>query len=203
MGYLDSRGNSFVMLTPRGTQVDILSFGGIEDNGGVQIEGQGLTNIRVEGMLEVFEAGTKPVTDATGREFQVASLSAIVLLKLVAYDDRPEQRLKDARDIANILENYFELQANQIYDYHSELFAVEETEMNQLMLEDLAAVVIGREIKKIIQGNTPLLHRIQAILAKLQTQESGGAFIRAMMAETGRPSSEVTGWLKKLGEGLQ
>ncbi len=71
-GYQDIRGNSFVMLTPRGTQVDILPFGAIESDGGVQIQGQGLTNIRVEGMLEVFEAGTKSVTTSGGREFRVA-----------------------------------------------------------------------------------------------------------------------------------
>jgi predicted nucleotidyltransferase len=202
-GYRDTRGNSFVLLTPRGTQVDILPFGGIENDGESQNSGQGLTNIRVEGMHEVFEAGTKPVTASTGREFQVASLPAIILLKLIAYDDRPEERQKDARDIANILESYFELQSNLIYDYHNDLFAVGEAEQEQLVLEEVAAKVVGREIKKIIHANDLLLHRVQTIIARLRAEGEDGAFVRAMTAETGRPAREVIDWLEKLAEGLE
>ena len=71
-GYRDTRTNSFVLLTSDGIQVDILPFGGIEKDDKIGIEGKGLTTIRVEGMLEVFEAGTKPATAENGREFQVA-----------------------------------------------------------------------------------------------------------------------------------
>jgi predicted nucleotidyltransferase len=202
-GYRDIRGNSFVMLTPRGTQVDILPFGAIENDGGAQIEGQGLTNIRVDGMLEVFEAGTKAVTTPGGREFRVASLPAIVLLKLIAYDDRPEVRQKDAGDIANILESYSELQSDLIYEHHNDLFEVEEAEMGQLAFENIAAKVVGREIRKIIQYNESLLQRVQSILAGFRSQREDSTFVRAMMGETGRPASEAIGWLEKLSEGLQ
>jgi predicted nucleotidyltransferase len=43
---MDTKGNSFVMLTPSGVQVDILPFGEIEIDGGVNIAGGGLTNLR-------------------------------------------------------------------------------------------------------------------------------------------------------------
>ena len=202
-GYHDIQGNSFVMLTPRGTQVDILPFGAIENDGGVQIQVQGLTNIRVEGMLEVFEAGTKAVTMSGGREFRVASLPAIVLLKLIAFDDRPEVRHKDASDIANILDGFSELQSDLIYEHHSDLFEVEEADMGQLAFENIAAKVVGREIRKIIQYNESLLQRVQSILAGFRSLGSDSAFVRAMMGETGRPASEVIAWLEKLSEGLQ
>jgi hypothetical protein len=68
-----------------------------------------------------------------------------------------------------------------------------------LLSEEVAAVVVGREIRKILQGNAVLLQRIQAVLAKLQTEKEGGVFIRAIMAETGKPDSEVIGWLGKVG----
>jgi predicted nucleotidyltransferase len=77
-----------------------------------------------------------------------------VLLKLVAYDGRPEKRLKDARDIANIIENYFDLQTDLVYDQHNDIFNVAEDALNQLFLEEVSAEVLGREIKKIIKDNS-------------------------------------------------
>lgn len=200
--YRDTRTNSFVLLTPGGVQVDILPFGGIENDGEVRIEGQGLTNIRVEGMLEVFETGTKPVNIENGRAFQVASLAAIILLKLIAYDDRPEVRQKDAGDIANILENYFDLQAEMIYEGHKDLFDLREGNVEHTT-QELAAIVVGREIKKIIESNSQLLERVQSICAKFRAEAEGSAFVREMMRETARPADEVINLLQKLGDGLQ
>ena len=58
---------------------------------------------KVNGFNEVYLAGTKTVELSTGHTFKVATLSAIVPLKFIAYDDRPEVRAKDARDIINII----------------------------------------------------------------------------------------------------
>jgi predicted nucleotidyltransferase len=91
-GFTETTGNSFVMRTPSGMQVDILPFGGIEIDGAVQVAGIGLTNIKVNGFMEVYTAGTEPVTLDTGNSFKVASLPSIVLLKLISFDDRPELR---------------------------------------------------------------------------------------------------------------
>ena len=195
--YRDTRTNSFVLLTPGGVQVDILPFGGIENDGEVRVEGKGLTKIRVEGMLEVFETGTKPVIAENGREFQVASLAAITLLKLIAYDDRPEVRQKDAGDIANILQHFFDLQAEMIYDEHKDLFDLGEGNVEHTT-EEVAAIVVGREIKKIIEGNSKLLERVQSICAKFRTEAEGSAFVREMMRETARPADEVINLLQKI-----
>lgn len=203
MGYQKIGENEFVLLSPHGTQVDILPFGGIEFDGQVIFEGKGLTDIRMNGLQEVFETGTEPVTPETGQEFRIASLAAIVLLKLIAYDDRPERRLKDARDIANIFENYFELQTDLIYEEHNDLFDISDNALNQLALEEVAAEVVGREIKKIIQSNSNLLQRMQAILSGLLAEKENSAFIREMVAETGRPVRELLVWLERLARGLQ
>lgn len=114
--------NSFVLLTPVGIQVDILPFGEIEINNEVKFEGAGLTSIKVNGFNEVYLAGTELVEPATGHTFKVATLPSIILLKFIAYDDRPEVRTKDARDIINIMLHFFELQADLIYDSHADLF---------------------------------------------------------------------------------
>ncbi len=111
--------------------------------------------------------------------------------------------MKDAGDIANILESYSELQTDLIYEHHNDLFEVEEAEMGLLAFENIAAKVVGREIRKIIQNNETLLQRVQTILDGFRSQGADSPFIRTMMGETGRPASEVIGWLEKLSEGLQ
>lgn len=75
-----------------GIQVDILPFGEIEINDEVKFEGTGLISIKVNGFNEVYFAGTETVELSTGHTFKVATLPAIVLLKFIAYDDRPEVR---------------------------------------------------------------------------------------------------------------
>ena len=78
----DTKGNAFAMLAPSGAQVDILPFWGIEIDGEVNVEGGGLTNIAVNGFNEVYQQGTKELNLNTGHLFKVATLPAIVLLKL-------------------------------------------------------------------------------------------------------------------------
>ena len=111
------------MLTPDGIQVDIFPFGEIEIDDAVEIAGEGLTSIKVNGFKEVYQSGTEELETQTGHFFKVASLPAIVLLKLIAFDDRPEKRMKDALDIASILDHFFDLQADLIYEKHNDLFA--------------------------------------------------------------------------------
>ena len=108
--FQDSKGNMYVLFSPNGHQVDILPFGAIEIDEKVQIAGTGLTSISVNGFSEVYNSGTAEVQLDTGHHFKVASLSSIVLLKLIAYDDRPEQRAKDGRDVGSIIEHYFDLE---------------------------------------------------------------------------------------------
>lgn len=142
--FQDSKDNSYVLFSPNGIQVDILPFGAIEIDDKVQVAGTGLTSISVNGFSEVYNSGTNEVQLDSGHQFKVASLSSIVLLKLIAYDDRPEQRAKDGRDVGSIIEHYFDLQAANIYEHHSDLLTKVEKDVS---LQEIAATVIGREIK--------------------------------------------------------
>jgi predicted nucleotidyltransferase len=109
-----TKGNSFIMISPAGVEIDILPFGEIEIDDDIKLSETGLTSIKINGFMEVYQAGTEAVLLKTGHNFKVATLPAIVMLKLIAYDDRPEIRFKDARDIINILIHYFDLQAEMI-----------------------------------------------------------------------------------------
>ena len=195
--FIDTKENAFVMISPDGVQVDILPFGEIEIDGHVTFEGEGMTSISVNGFREVYEAGTESIDMQTKYSFKAATLPAIVLLKLIAYDDRPEQRLKDAGDIAGILMNYFELQSDLIYDHHHDLFEKEERE-----LTEIAAIVVGREIKKICADNSQLHNRIQRIVSDEIDKIDKSAFLRAMMRETGKTLEEMNDLLMNMLEGI-
>jgi predicted nucleotidyltransferase len=196
-GYREVKTNSFVLLTPVGIQVDILPFGEIEINDEVKFEGAGLTSIKVNGFNEVYLTGTETVKLATGHTFKVATLPAIILLKFIAYDDRPEVRSKDARDIINIMLHFFDLQADLIYESHADLFGGEEME-----LEEISAVVIGREIKNIAATNEALFKRLNTIMEGLLMTKENSAFIRNMVGESGRTVEGILNLLINLQTGL-
>lgn len=175
--FTESKGNAFVLFAPDGTQVDILPFGEIESDGAVEISGNGMTNIKVDGMKEVYDAGTETVDFDTGNTFKVATLPAIALLKFIAYDDRPEQRQKDVIDITNLMLHFFDLSNDLIYDYHNDLF--DETKMPRF--ESIGPIVLGREIRKIAQSKDKLVERLEGIMARHIALNENSPFIRLMV----------------------
>ena len=198
--YHPSSTNDFVMLSPDGTPIDLLPFGSIEFDDGVQLKGTGLTNIKVNGFMEVYEAGTEQVEVINGHNFQVATLAAIILLKLIAYDDRPEQRIKDAGDIGNILMNYFELETPLIYDFHSDLFTKGQPERE---LEEVASIVAGREIKRQLSGNPQLFKRTCEIINGILAKHEKSDFTQQMTRETNTTINQMMNLLQCLLKGLE
>lgn len=94
--YTRSAENAFCLLTPEGKQIDLLPFGEIEKEGQVLIEGKGLININLDGFKEVFELGLDEIR--IGKEiYKACSIPGMIILKLIAYDDRPDERIKDVR----------------------------------------------------------------------------------------------------------
>lgn len=152
--------NVFALLTPYGYPVDMLPFGSIEIDEAVEVEGDGLTKVHVNGFKEIYKQGLAPILTDEGLTFKIASLASIILLKLVTFDDRPEKRTQDIKDIALIIRHYFHIESNLIYDQHNDLFANDDLE-----LMDIAALVIGREIKNILADNHTLKNRVLNILS--------------------------------------
>ena len=197
-GYVSSTTNAFVVIAPDKTAVDLLPFGEVVIDDGVEITGEGLTSIKVNGLMEVYETGTKAVEMMDGHHFAVATLPAIVLLKFIAYDDRPEHRIKDARDIANIIDHFFDLEGDLIYEHHSDLF-LSETDQE---LEEVAAIVIGREIYAILKGNHLLCQRLMRILNSHLEKGERSEFIRNMAQETKATIEQMIRCLKGIRSGL-
>ena len=157
--FTESSSNEYVLFNRQGHQIDLLPFGAVEIEGKKIVDKQGLFHTNISGFKEVYEEGTEEVNFEGEYNFKVSTLAGIVILKLIAYDDRPEIRSNDIGDIAAIISHYFDLESDLIYDKHADLFAGEEQS-----LERIAARVLGRQMKLILNRNALLKERIISIL---------------------------------------
>ena len=152
------KGNAYVLIWNNSIEVDLLPFGAIEDEN-AKLSGLGLANINFQGFTEVYEIGL-PTIDLEGKnQFKFCTLPGIVLLKLIAWDDRPEARRDDIKDICDILNHFFSMYDNEIWEYHSDLFSEEKVD-----LKHISARVMGREMSKIAKKNEALFERINTIM---------------------------------------
>jgi predicted nucleotidyltransferase len=159
-GFQPYKGNEYVLIWKENLEVDLLPFGAIE-NGDIKFtsNGLGLTSISLQGFTEIYNDGL-PTLDLEGKhQFKFCTLPGIVLLKLIAWDDRPESRRDDIKDISDILNHFFEMNDNEIFENHHDLFEKEEAS-----LKNIAARVMGREMSKIAKKNELLFSRIVGIL---------------------------------------
>ena len=156
-GFIPSKNNEFVLIWKDKSQVDLIPFGDLESEGIVTVKGNGFTSMNVEGFKEVYEQASEEIITEDQR-FKVCTLPGIVILKLIAWDDRPEVRRDDIDDIAEIIINYFHLNDEVIFEQHSDLFT------DDIELDEIASQFLGREIGKIVSGNPKLVERIKGIL---------------------------------------
>ncbi|SIR23410.1 nucleotidyl transferase AbiEii/AbiGii toxin family protein [Pontibacter lucknowensis] len=191
--------NTFVLIWKNGQEVDLMPFGSIEHDGKVKVEGTGLTTLHVTGFKEVYEAGLPEVELEDSSRFKFCTIPGIVLLKLIAWHDRPEVRVSDIQDITDILLNYFEMFSEQIFDHHSDLF--EESD-DENFLTKVAAQTLGREVGRIAGRNKTLSDRLTQIL-KENTESVTSSRIAAIMASTtGRTVEDCTKLLKLVQKGI-
>lgn len=176
--YTTATSNAFCLISPQGVQVDLLPFGEIENDGKVIIEGTGLTSINLEGFKEVFEYGTTEAI-VENDTFKVCSMPAVVLLKLIAFDDRPENRPKDPIDINSILLYYPQIETDLIY-YEEYVFLYED---DKKTFQEIGIEVLGFEISKIIVANEALKNRVLNILNKALNLKSKLAELMIQDAE--------------------
>ena len=78
---------------------------------------------------------------------------------MIAWDDRPEARRDDIKDISDILHHFFNMYDNEIWENHHDLFGDADAD-----LKHIATRVMGREMSKIAKRNEKLFGRIEGIL---------------------------------------
>lgn len=155
------------------TDVDLLPFGGMEVNSHVSLNrGEAVVRLAVNGFAEVYKHGTYKVTLDDQYTFRVCDLPGMVLLKLIAYDDRPEHRVKDLTDIAFIIKNYEEIIGDELFDTHFDLLE------GEISLELISARILGRHIRPMLDASPELRERVIDILNRAIADGPEGAVVR-------------------------
>jgi predicted nucleotidyltransferase len=144
-------------------EVDLLPFGAIEnDQRETRIHKPNVFTMDMPGFQEAYSSVTTTVVDGTS--INVCSLEGIVLLKLIAQDDRPS-RTKDISDIEHILKVYFDLFDDTIYSGYFDVMELYNTGAGNY-LELVSARVIGRKMRHLLLSSPDVKSRIETILNK-------------------------------------
>ncbi len=185
-GYIVNSTNAFCLITPDGKQVDLLPFGEIEEEGQVIIEGTGLTKVNLEGFEEAYYLGATDIS--IGEEnYKACSIPAVLILKMIAFDDRPEERTKDVKDINAICKYYPDIESNYIWEEHCDLYEGDREHA------EVAMIALGRQMKTIIGGNTKLFTRIIKIIDEALNLKS--KLLLHMIENSGTETLEMKGKL--------
>lgn len=176
-GFIPVRDNAFVLLA-HGVEVDLLPFGAIEDNSKVTMEGSVLTTINMPAFKEIYDDGLPQAELEDKHIFKFCTLPGIVILKLIAYDDRPENRRDDIKDISKILSHFFDMYEDEIYDNNNDIFDEYGDKDFKLIL---GSRVMGREMSKIAQRNATIYQRIEKMLADNLQEDAKGPIPGIMM----------------------
>lgn len=197
-GFRDYHENAFVLIWKDGTEVDLLPFGAIEDeNRKVTVQGTGYTSVHVDGFKEVYEQEL-PQVALGSHHFKLCTLPGIVLLKLIAWDDRPEKRRDDILDISHILSHFFDIYQEIIWEKHNDLFDVEDKSLSMI-----AVRVMGREIKKIAVRNEILFQRVLNILEQNTKDPADSHMAAIMVSYFDNTAEDNVSLIRELKRGLE
>ncbi|MFD2285806.1 hypothetical protein GJU39_22225 [Pedobacter petrophilus] len=147
-------------------ELDLLPFGKIEEpDGNVKLTDPTFV-LHMPGFTEIYPF-VQDVELTDGQRIKVCSMEGIIMLKLLANDDRP-QRTKDISDIEHIIQSYFDLYDGDIYEHHFDVMEMYDTnERDYIQL--VCARVIGRKMHLMLKDSPKLLERISGILTKRPT----------------------------------
>lgn len=159
--------------------------------------GRATRDIDMDGFKEVYDTGLPEIEIAGRHRFQFCTLPGLILLKLIAWDDRPEARRDDIIDISELLSHFSSMQQELIWDQHNDLYLDDDnTEM------DIVCIVVGREMQTIAYRSPKLYQRILRILEESIRDPSTSAMARIMVQYFDNTVEENIRLLKKMSEWL-
>lgn len=180
--FIQSSQNNYCLFTPEGTQVDLLPFSETKKQNQHILDVIGIAAMTFDGFKEAYEVGVKKII-INSETYNVCSIPAIVVLKLIAFDDRPEHRIKDVKDINSICFHYPNIEAEYIWTEYSALYT------EKIEHQDIAMIVLGKEMKKLLSLNNKLNYRIIEILDRALMEKSD--LIRLMIVDSENETIEM------------
>lgn len=139
------------------------------------------------GFAEVYPS-TNSITTDQGFELRVCSLSGVVLLKLIAWEDR-NHRTKDIQDIEYIIRNLYLLEIEEIASTNGDLLDLLENETNYT--ESVTARYIGRVIGAMLKDSTALLNRVEQLLVRNIQDKDNSPMGKVMSFDTLAESIQI------------
>ena len=186
--------------------LDILPFGGIADpKGEIRWPPNGHLVMSVVGFEDAYLAAQHVRVRANPPlDVLVASPAGLAIMKLTAWAERPEERKRDARDLAHIIENYLDVgNYERLLEDHRDLVEVENFDYVRA-----GARLLGRDIARIAKPETKT--KIEEILARETAEDSRYRLIQAIMAgsravvdEGKKPFDEHLAALRELRAGIK
>lgn len=134
--------------------VDLIPFGGMEINGEVILDNP-TTEISVFGCKEVTEDAV--ILEGT---FKVVTLAGLCIMKLIAYNEKPDIRAKDLEDYFFIVKNYHEIAGEELFDSKHDDLIEGDFEMNIA-----SSRMLGRNMALTLNRNIKLKEKIISILS--------------------------------------
>jgi predicted nucleotidyltransferase len=136
--------------------IDLLPFGEIEENYTVNFN-ERYTDLHVLGFREVMEEAVQ--VEIEEKIANIPPLAGMVMLKLIAWSDRPDERGDDLSDILKIILHYYELKWDEIVEMHYD--TLDKDPYDQLLI---AAEVLGRHSRLYLQKSEAISMRILKVL---------------------------------------
>lgn len=183
--------------SPEGVQLDLVPFGTIADSSGqIQFPPDDRPEMSVLG-LEEARRTTISITFDGGVTVEVVSLPALGLLKVIAWDERPRERVHDAQDLCFILRKYFDVGLDTIVERHADLF--DEDDFNRPIV---SARAYGREVACLLQESDALREHVIRILERETADSDQSSLADAMKAEYDLRFDTITAFLTGVEEEL-
>jgi len=161
--------------------IDLLPFGQIEEKYTVNFDKR-YTDFHVLGLSEVLEEAV-PV-NIEEKIANIPPLPGMVILKLIAWSDRPEERENDLSDILKIIQHYYDLAWDEIVELHYD--TLDKEPFDQLII---AAEVLGRNSSVFLKKNAAISERVMRVLENNLIDVSKSAIARD--------------WARKLGSDVE
>jgi predicted nucleotidyltransferase len=136
--------------------IDLLPFGEIEENYTVNFN-ERYTDLHLLGFREVMEESVQVHIEE--KIANIPPLPGMVILKLIAWSDRPEERSDDLPDILKIIQHYYDLKWDEIVEQHYDTLVKDP--FDQLLI---AAEVLGRNSRLYLQKSEAISTKILQLL---------------------------------------
>lgn len=136
--------------------IAVLPFGEIEEDYTVNFN-ERYTDLHMLGFREVMEEAV-PV-QIEEKIANIPPLAGMVILKLIAWSDRPEERENDLSDILKIIEHYYALKWDEIVEIHYDTLDKELFDQ-----KIIAAEVLGRNARLYLDKSKGISERVLKVL---------------------------------------